>query len=126
MATRHNTTDPAPATRPPRRRPTNQPPHPNDTAMAPANPSPSTGHHLADTNPAQEGEPHPWGQPLPPGHPGYQPPPKLPIGAFARWLIYAVALALATAVTAMVVLAATEPADALEPATLEEVQVVLR
>ncbi len=63
----------------------------------------STGHRVLT-------EPHPWGDPLPEGHPGYQRPGRLVFGAFARWFVYATVLALTTTVIALVALAATQHA----------------
>ncbi len=61
----------------------------------------STGHPMAI-------EPHPWGAPLPAGHPGYQPPGRLDIGAFARWFVYATVLAITTIVITLVAVVAAE------------------
>ncbi len=70
----------------------------------------STGHPVA-------AEPHPWGDPPPAGHPGYQPPGQLDVGAFARWFIYATVLAVTTIVITLIALAATldTPNDAPTP-----------
>ncbi len=60
----------------------------------------SIGHPMAS-------EPHPWGDPPPAYHPGYQPPGRVDVGAFARWFVYATVLALTTIVITLIALAAT-------------------
>ncbi len=74
----------------------------------------STGHLVAANGHESIGrpvvtEPHPWGDPLPMGHPGYRPPRRLVISAFARWFVYATVLALTTTVITLIALAATQP-----------------
>ncbi|MEL7157627.1 MAG: hypothetical protein AAFN30_13635 [Actinomycetota bacterium] len=54
------------------------------------------------------GEPHPWGEPLPIGHPGHRPPRRLGVGVFARWFVYATALTLAAIVVLLVAVAALQ------------------
>lgn len=53
---------------------------------------------------------HPWGQPVGPDHPAYQPPAGRVVAA-ARWALYAIVLALASTVVAMVIAAALPRTD---------------
>ncbi len=122
MSTRPTTEAAPPATRPPRRRPT----HPPKELMHTRPQLPEPGHPAVTSSdtptlvPAGQTrlvEPHPWGAPVPPGHPGYRPPTQVALGAFARWFIYLTVLALVTVVVALVALAATQPDTPGNPAT---------
>lgn len=73
-------------------------------------------------------EPHPWGAPLPPGHPGYRSPRQQITAAFLRWVTYIAVLAVAFAIVALAVLTITTPdhgtgsfirSEAVEPGALE-------
>lgn len=61
--------------------------------------------------PATDVEPHPWGAPLPVGHPGHRPLWQLRLAAFRRWLAYVTLLALAATVMIVVAIAAAQRID---------------
>ncbi|MEM7342472.1 MAG: hypothetical protein AAF467_27790 [Actinomycetota bacterium] len=91
MATRHHTSH-------------NHPANPTTTGRP-------TNHTTTRHRPATELiEIHPWGAPLPPGHPGYRPPRTAVTKAFLRWVTYIAVLAVAFAIAAVAVLTVTEPA----------------
>ncbi|MEM7342489.1 MAG: hypothetical protein AAF467_27875 [Actinomycetota bacterium] len=88
-------------------------PHPNTPATTPTTERP-TNHTTTHHRPATElVEIHPWGAPLPPGHPAYRPPRSALAKAFARWVTYVAILAVAFAIAAVAVLTITQP----EPST---------
>lgn len=99
MATRHHPHPHRPATRPHTDRPTTYTPHTHTPA-------------------SDSAEPHPWGAPLPIGHPGYRPPRHAVTTAFVRWVTYIAVLAVAFAIAAVALLVVTEP----EPSGVVEIR----